>query len=39
MNVGELFIFYIERTEDTDKNLCLNPQVKSQTMTVVSRQR
>lgn len=39
MNGGVLFIFYIEGAEDTDKNLCLNPQVKSQAMTVVSRQR
>lgn len=38
MNVGVFYIFYIQRTEDTYKNLCFNLQVKLQPTETVSRQ-
>ena len=39
MNVGVFYIFYIQRTEDTYKNLCFNLQVKLQPTEIASRQR
>lgn len=39
MNVGVFYIFYIQRTEDTYKNLCFNLQVKLRPTETASRQR
>ena len=39
VNVGVFYIFYIQRTEDTYKNLCFNLQVKLQPTEIASRQR
>ena len=39
VNVGVFYTFYIQRTEDTYKNLCFNLQVKLQPTEIASRQR